>query len=93
MNLRTKAVTPVAAWFPDEVTAETRSQREGINYFFLPADDLAAMAADFLLLALTAAVFFCVDFLFTDFGDLSPIIFIFIFCGLTRLWHDKFRRR
>ena len=62
--------------FPRMTAGKARSQPEGINYFFL-AEDLAATAADFFLVALTAADFFWVDFLFTDLGDLSPIMFFF----------------
>jgi hypothetical protein len=54
--------------------------------------DLAATAAAFLLLALEALAVFCEDFLFVDFGDLSPII-LFCFYELTDLRHDYFLRR
>ncbi|MFM2082976.1 MAG: hypothetical protein RL380_1667, partial [Verrucomicrobiota bacterium] len=61
------------------------------DYFFLAAD-LAATAALFLFLALLTLAFFCVDFFWLDFGDLSPMVLIF-FCGLTRRRHEKFLRR
>ncbi len=46
-------------------------------YFFLPAADLAAIAALFFFVALLALDCFCVDFFWLDLGDLSPIIFTF----------------
>jgi hypothetical protein len=48
-----------------------------------------ATACFFFWSALLALDCFCVDFFWFDFGDLSPITFIF-FCGLTHLRHDSF---
>ena len=54
------------------------------GYFFLPADCLAATAALFLALALLAADCFWPDFFWFAFGDLSPIMVIFVFGLLTQ---------
>jgi hypothetical protein len=55
----------------------------------LEAADLASAADFFFWSALLTLACFCEDFFWLDFGDLSPITFIF-FCGLTRLRHDSF---
>jgi hypothetical protein len=47
---------------------------DGSAYFFLVADCFKAIAWFFDLVALLAAFCFWPDFLFTAFGDLSPII-------------------
>lgn len=59
------------------------------GYFFLPAACFAATACFFFWSALLAMACFCDDFFWLDFGDLSPIIFIF-FCGFIHLRHDSF---
>lgn len=45
----------------------------GASYFFFGVD-LAAWASFFFCAALWFSTCFCLDFFWTDFGDLSPII-------------------
>jgi len=52
-----------------------------MNYFFLPAACLLATAAFFLATALLTADFFWPDFFWLAFGDLSPIMFDFLYRG------------
>src|ERR1035437_9596763 len=59
------------------------------RYFFLDAADLSAAACFFFWSALLTLACFCEDFFWLDFGDLSPITFIF-FLRLTHLRHDSF---
>lgn len=47
------------------------------RYFFLFAACFALMACCFFCMALLALACFCDACLFTDFGDLSPMMFIF----------------
>jgi len=60
-------VVSLAAWRSDHARA----------YFFLPATCFAAMACCFFCRALVALVCFCDACLLIDFGDLSPIMFVF----------------
>jgi hypothetical protein len=61
-----------------------RTRAQPADYFFLPADCFDATALFFFWSALLALDFFCVVFFWFDFGDLSPIIMLFLFV-LTRL--------
>src|ERR1035437_6521075 len=53
-----------------------RGERAG-TYFFLPATCFATIACCFFTLAPLALACFCDACLFVDFGDLSPMMFIF----------------
>jgi hypothetical protein len=55
---------------------QERWQRE--RYFFLPATCLAVTAALFLAATLVFLAFFWPDFFWFAFGDLSPMVFIFL---------------
>lgn len=59
------------------------------GYFFFGAACLDATACFFLRSAVLTSAFFCVVFFWFDFGDLSPITFIF-FYRLTHLRHVSF---
>jgi len=71
---------------PDIASGEPAKQT---GYFFLPAEDLAAMAAFFCWLALLALDCFWPDFFWLAFGDLSPIT-IYLVLRLTGLRHGSF---
>ena len=56
--------------------------KETVAYRFLPAAVFATSACFFAWLAEFALDCFWPAFLFTDFGDLSPIIIFVWYCGL-----------
>lgn len=60
------------------------------GYFFLPADSLAATAADFFAASLSDLDCFWPDFFWFAFGDLSPMMFCFLLLRLTRLRDECF---
>jgi hypothetical protein len=61
-------------------------------YFFLVEDCFSSTACFFFWSALFVLDCFCVDFFWFDFGDLSPIVLLFVFV-LTSLWHESFLPR
>lgn len=79
-----------AEWRRQTVSPVWHQERQPgmVGYFCLPATFLSAMACFFFWSAMLAAACFCEDFFWFDFGDLSPIIFIF--CALTHLRHVSF---
>lgn len=60
------------------------------DYYFLLPDCLANTSCFFFSAAVLALDVCCLDFFWFDFGDLSPIIFLFFF-ALTDLRHNWFR--
>lgn len=67
-------------WDRDD-DAPNASSAAAMCYRFLPTAVLAAIACFFFWSALLAAACFCEDFFWLDFGDLSPMGFVW-FCDL-----------
>jgi len=65
-----------------------QEKQQATNGYFFLAADLAATAALFFWLALFVAAFFCPDFFWLAFGDLSPITLFFLWIDCLR--HEIF---